>query len=208
MSSVGLYRRYVLPRVIDLAMRDKAAAARRAALIPQAAGVVLEVGIGSGLNLPFYTSAVGRLHGVDPSPELLAMARRKIALVPFPVELECQSAEQLRVDSGSIDTVVTTWTLCSIPNPVEALREMQRVLRPGGRLLFVEHGRSPDPGVRAWQRRLNPLWRRVAGGCHLDRKIDELIRSAGLGIDRLEMSYLPGPRLMTYTYEGSARAGR
>jgi len=201
---MGLYGRYILPRVIDGAMQDEAAAARRSAIIPKAFGSVLEVGIGSGLNLPYYTSSVKRLQGVDPSPELLAMARRRIARVPFPVELECQSAERLRVDSGSIDTVVTTWTLCSIPNPLEALREMRRVLRPNGRLLFVEHGQSPDPGVRAWQRRLNPLWRRIAGGCHLDRKVDELIRSAGLDIDQMKTAYLPGPRLMTYTYEGSA----
>jgi SAM-dependent methyltransferase len=202
---MGLYRRFVLPRVIDLAMRDRRAMDRRSGLIPKATGSVLEVGIGSGLNLPYYTPAVTRLQGVDPSPELLAMARSKIAHVPFPVELECQSAERLQVDTGSVDTVVTTWTLCSIPDPLEALREMKRVLRAGGRLLFVEHGQSPDPGVRAWQRRLNPLWRRIAGGCHLDRKVDDLIRSAGLSIDYMKAAYLPGPRPMTYTYEGSAR---
>lgn len=114
-TNMDIYRRFVLPRLIDLAMQDKAAATRRSELVPRATGSVLEVGIGSGLNLPFYSSAVTHLHGVDPSPELLSMARKKIARVPFPVELACQSAEQLRVDPGSIDTVVTTWTLCSIP---------------------------------------------------------------------------------------------
>jgi ubiquinone/menaquinone biosynthesis C-methylase UbiE len=201
---MGLYRRLVLPRLIDLAMRDKAAAARRAALVPRAAGAVLEVGIGSGLNLPWYSSAVTHLRGVDPSAELLAMARRKVDRVAFPVELVRESAERLPVDSGSIDTVVTTWTLCSIPDPLKALQEMRRVLKPGGRLLFVEHGASPDATVRAWQRRINPIWRRVAGGCNVDRRIDELIRAAGFSLASLETTYLPGPRPLTYTYEGAA----
>src|SRR5262245_38211078 len=130
--SVSLYRKFILPGLINLAMQDKAAMARRAVLIPGATGSVLEVGVGSGLNLPFYLPAVRRLHGVDPSAELLAMTRRKIGLVPFPVELTCQSAERLPVDSGTVDTVVATWTLCSIPNPIDALCEMQRVLKPGG----------------------------------------------------------------------------
>jgi len=204
---MGLYRRFILPRIIDCVMKDEAAAARRSELIPQATGAVLEVGIGSGLNLPFYSSAVTRLHGVDASAPLLSMARKKIDRLSFPVELACQSAEQLPVDRESIDTVVTTWTLCSIADPLQALREMKRVLKPGGRLLFVEHGASPDAGVEAWQRRLNPLWRRMAGGCNLDRKIDALIGAAGFTIARLHTTYLPGPRPLTYTYEGSAGHG-
>lgn len=204
---MSIYRRFVLPKLIDLAMKDEAATTRRSALIPRATGSVLEVGIGSGLNLPFYSTAVTHLHGVDPSAELLSMARKKLDRVPFPVELTCQSAEQLRLDLASVDTVVTTWTLCSIPDPLQALREMKRVLRPGGRLLFVEHGVSPDPKVQAWQRRLNPFWRRIGGGCNLNRKIDELIRSAGWEVAELHTAYLPGPRPMTYTYEGSARPG-
>jgi len=201
---MGLYRRFVLPRLIDLAMKDKAAAARRLELIPRATGAVLEVGIGSGLNLPFYSSAVTHVHGIDASPDLLSMARGKIDRLSFHVELMCQSAEQLPMDRGSIDTVVTTWTLCSISDPLKALREMKRVLKQGGILLFVEHGASPDPRVAAWQRRINPLWSRVAGGCNVNRKIDELIRSAGFNIAQLQTTYLPGPRPMTYTYEGSA----
>ena len=185
-------------------MKNRAVAARRSAVIPRATGSVLEIGIGSGLNLRFYTPAVTRLRGVDPSAELLSMARRKVDRATFPVELICQSAEQLPVDSRSIDTVVMTWVLCSIPNPLEALREMKRALRPGGRLLFVEHGFSPDPRVQAWQRRINPMWRRIAGGCNVDRKIDELIRSAGFRFAELQTGYLPGPRSLTYTYEGSA----
>jgi len=207
---VGLYRRFVLPRLIDLAMKGDAPAERRSALIPMASGSVLEVGVGSGHNLPFYSEAVTRLQGVDPSAELLAMARQRLsrARASFPVELTCHSAERLPVDAASIDTVVTTWTLCSIPNPLGALREMRRVLKPGGRLLFVEHGLSPDAKVAAWQGRLTPMWRRLAGGCNLDRKIDALIESAGFGITQLETSYLQGPRPMTYTYEGVAAPAR
>lgn len=201
---MSFYARFVLPKFIDLAMRDKAAAARRSVLVPKATGSVLEIGIGSGLNLPFYTSAVTHVRGVDPSAELLAMARKKIDRVPFRVELVCESAERLSVNSGSIDTVVMTWVLCGIPNPLAALSEMRRVLKPEGRLLFVEHGRSPDPGVEAWQRRLNPFWKKFAGGCNLDRGIEELIRSAGFRITELQNTYLPGPRPMSYTYEGSA----
>lgn len=185
-------------------MKNAVTTARRAELIPRATGSVLEVGIGSGLNLPFYSSAVTDLHGVDPSAELLAMAQTKLDGVPFPVKLTCRSAETLGVDARSIDTVVTTWTLCSIPDPLGALREMKRVLKPDGRLLFVEHGWAPDAGVQAWQRRLNPMWRWVVGGCNLDRRIDELIRSAGFRIAQLHTSYLKGPRPMTYTYEGAA----
>jgi len=201
---MGFYSRFILPRLTDLSMRDKAAAERRSVLVPKATGSVLEVGIGSGLNLPFYSSAVTRLRGVDPSAELLSMARRKIPHVPFPVELVCESAERLSVDSGSIDTVVTTWVLCGIPNPVAALSEMRRVLKPEGRFLFVEHGSASDAGVQAWQRRLNPFWKKIAGGCNLDRRIEDLIRAAGFRITHLENMYLKGPRPMTYTYEGAA----
>ena len=201
---MGLYRRFVLPRILDLVMRNTDLTAHRAQLIPQATGSVLEIGIGSGLNLPFYSPAVTRLCGVDPSAELLAMTRRKIDRLSFPVELFCQTAEQLPLERGSIDSVVTTWVLCSIPDPLAALRELKRVLRPGGRLLFVEHGVSPDVGVQTWQHRLNPIWKRIAGGCHLDRRIEDLIRSAGFDIGQLRNTYLPGPRPMTYTYEGSA----
>jgi ubiquinone/menaquinone biosynthesis C-methylase UbiE len=201
---VGFYRRFILPRLIDAAMKDKEAAVRRAELVPRAAGSVLEIGIGSGLNLPYYSAAVTRLRGVDSSPEMLAMARKKIDQAKFPVELVCESAEALRVEAGSVDTIVMTWVLCSIPNPLRALHEMKRVLKPGGRLLFVEHGVSPDAKVRWWQRRLNPLWRRIGGGCNLDREIDALITTAGFRIDQMQNMYLPGPRPMSYMYEGSA----
>src|SRR2546427_13011603 len=202
---MGLYRKFILPRLIDVAMRRKEIAARRADLIPKACGAVLEIGIGSGLNLCFYPGTITRLAGVDPSAELLGMARRKLGGLPFPVELLCRSAEDLPFDDRSFDTAVMTWTLCSIPNPMRALAEVKRVLRPDGQLLFVEHGLSPDPKVQAWQQRLTPICKRVGGGCHPNRKIDDLVRPAGFDIVQLQTGYLPGPRPMTFPYQGIAR---
>jgi len=202
---MGLYSRYFLPRIIDLAMRNKETSRLRAEWIPHAQGEVLEVGIGSGLNLPFYSTEVSRVYGVDPSLELQRMARRRSLGAPVKVEFLSQSAEErLPLDDASIDTVVITWTLCSIPNVARALEEMRRVLRPGGRLLFVEHGRAPDDQVAAWQNRLTPIWKRIGGGCHLNRKIDDLLATAGFRIADLKTFYLPGPRPMTFTYQGSA----
>lgn len=177
----------------------------RAAHVPAAHGTVLEVGIGSGLNLPFYTSAVTRLYGVDPSSELLAMAKERAAAAPFPVELVNQDADRIPLADASVDTVVVTWSLCSIVNPSDALREMRRVLKPAGTLIFVEHGLSADTGVRKWQNRLTPWWRRFTGGCHLNRKMDDLVREAGFTIEDLRTEYVPGPRPMTFMYEGRAR---
>jgi SAM-dependent methyltransferase len=151
---MGLYQKFILPRLIDMAMRNKEVAARRAQLIPKASGVVLEVGIGSGLNLPFFPRTITHLAGVDPSAELLSLARRKLGGVSFPVALFCRSAEELPFHERSFDTVVLTWTLCSIADPTQALAEVKRVLKPDGRLLFVEHGLSSDAKVQKWQHRL------------------------------------------------------
>jgi len=203
---MGFYARWVLPRIIDLAMRNEETARLRAACIPSARGEVLEIGIGSGLNLPFYSSDVRRVIGVDPSPELHKMARSRAASLSIKVEFLLQSAEEsLPLDDGSIDTVVTTWSLCSIPHAVEALGRAKRVLKAGGRLIFIEHGLAPDPGVVVWQNRITPIWRRIGGGCRLNKKIDELVASAGFEIQELKTFYLPGPRPMTYTYQGWAR---
>jgi ubiquinone/menaquinone biosynthesis C-methylase UbiE len=203
---MGLYAKYVLPRIIDVAMRNRETARLRAEWVPQARGEVLEVGIGSGLNLPFYSPEVQCVHGVDPSIELQRMARKRATRGTMKVEFLSQSAEEpLPLASASIDTVLLTWTLCSITDAPAALQQMKRVLKPSGRLIFLEHGRAPDPGVVAWQDRLTPVWRHIAGGCHLNRKIDELITAAGFRIDELKTCYLPGPRPMTYTYQGFAR---
>jgi ubiquinone/menaquinone biosynthesis C-methylase UbiE len=202
---VSFYQRHVLPRLLHLAMRQAALRPFRQRVIGAAEGRVLEVGIGSGLNLPLYGEAVRTVIGLEPSPELLRMARDRAATAPVPVELLKASAEAVPLDTASIDTVVMTWTLCTIPDPHRALAELRRVLKPGGALLFVEHGRAPEPGVARWQDRLDPLWRRAAGGCHLNRKIDDLISGSGFRIDALTNARLPGPRTHTFLYEGRAR---
>jgi ubiquinone/menaquinone biosynthesis C-methylase UbiE len=203
---MGLYSQYVLPRIIDLAMRNKETARLREAWIPHARGEVLEVGIGSGLNLPFYSPEVQHVYGVDPSLELQRIARRRLPAGHIQIEFLPQSAEErLPLAEASIDTIVITWTLCSIPNAARALRQIKRVLKASGRLIFLEHGRAPDHGVAAWQDRLTPLWKRIAGGCHLNRKVDELITATGFQITELNTFYLPGPRPMTYTYQGFAQ---
>ncbi len=202
---MSLYQRHVLPRLLHLAMRQDMLLPFRQRVIGAAEGRVLEIGIGSGLNLPLYGPAVRSVIGLEPSPELLRMARERAAAAPVPVELLEASAETLPLDTESVDTVVTTWTLCTIPDAHRALAEVRRVLRPGGVLLFVEHGRAPEPGVARWQDRLDPLWSRVAGGCHLNRTIDGLISGSGFRIDTLANTRLPGPRTHTFLYEGRAR---
>lgn len=204
-AGAGFYERRILPRLLDFAMRGKEATRFRALLVPQARGATLEVGVGSGLNLPFYGERVDRLVGVDPSEALLRMARKRARGAVVPVELMADSGEALSLADASVDTVVFTFALCTIPDPGKALREARRVLKPSGELLFAEHGLAPDEGVRRWQRRLNPLWRRVAGGCNLDRKVDELIAAAGFRLAGLETEYAKGPRLMSYVYLGRAR---
>lgn len=201
---MGFYRKVVLPRLIELAMRNSQLGGYRQQTIGAARGHVLEIGVGSGMNLPIYGSAVDRVCGIDPSPELLDRARERAAAARVPVSLARGPAEQLPFRDAAFDTLVMTWTLCSIPNPSAALNEMRRVLKPGGRLLFVEHGLAPEPAIIRWQHRLTPCWRRIGGGCHLDRKMDDLIRDAGFRVDALETGYMKGPKPWTFMYLGSA----
>lgn len=202
---MSFYQRSVIPRLTHLAMRQKQLLPFRQQVIDVAEGRVLEIGIGSGLNFPFYGGAVTSVIGLEPSSELRSMARLRAEAAAVPITLLDASAETIPLDSGTIDTVVTTWTLCTIPNAARALGEMRRVLRPGGALLFVEHGRAPEPGVARWQDRLDPLWSRLAGGCHLNRKMDDLINGSGFRIEALENARIPGPRTHTYLYQGHAR---
>jgi len=203
---MGFYAKHILPYLIDLAMRNKERARLRAAWIPRARGEVVEIGVGSGLNLPLYSSEVRHIYGVDPSIELQRMARQRAVAGLDKVEFLTQSAEEtLPLASACIDTVVVTWTVCSIPNAAAALQEMRRVLKASGRLIFVEHGRAPDPAVAVWQDRLTPIWKRISGGCHLNRRIDKLIMEAGFQISELKTCYLAGPRTVTYTYQGVAQ---
>jgi ubiquinone/menaquinone biosynthesis C-methylase UbiE len=202
---MGLYNDYILPHVINLSMRNSELLTYRRRLLSRAQGRALEIGIGSGLNLPHYSPSVEEIVGLEPSSRLLAMARRSAGSCKLPVTLIPGRAEAIPVDSQSFDTVVTTWTLCSIPDAMEALREMRRVLKPDGQLLFVEHGLAPEANVRRWQHRLTPLWTKIGGGCHLNRAIRALIEGAGFEITKLETGYAKGPKPMTFLYEGCAR---
>lgn len=206
-GELEFYRRLVLPRLIHLGMRQKQLAPLREHLVAGARGRVLEIGIGSGLNLPFYPREVELLLGLDPSRELLQIAKRHSSWVHFPVELSEGRAEDIPLDDGAVDHVVMSWALCSVTDPLRVLSEIRRVLRPGGSLLFVEHGRATEPGVQRWQDRLTPVWRRVAGGCHLNRPIVRLIADSGLRIAELETGHLVrGPRFATFHYRGRAVA--
>jgi ubiquinone/menaquinone biosynthesis C-methylase UbiE len=202
---MGFYQNQIVPLLINLTMRQRNLTAYRSRVVSSAEGQVLEIGIGSGLNLPFYTRNVRQVIGLDPSPKLLSMARGNLRPGLSPVEFVEGSAEAIPLETESIDTVVMTWTLCSIPDAGRALREMSRVLKPTGRLLFVEHGRAPDPNVLWWQDHMTPVWKRLGGGCHLNRAIKLLIEEAAFQFERFETGYMVGPKPMTFMYEGSAR---
>jgi ubiquinone/menaquinone biosynthesis C-methylase UbiE len=201
---MGFYQQWILPALIDLSMRNKRLRPFRERVAGAAEGRVLDVGVGSGLNLPFYARQAREIFGLDPSARLLARARSKTQRMQIPVHLLAGSAECIPLAGLSVDTIVMTWTGCSIPAIGTALRDMRRVLKVGGRLLFVEHGRAPEPAVARWQDRLDPFWRRFAGGCHLNRKIDDLLSEAGFRVERLQTGYIPGPKIMTFMYEGAA----
>lgn len=202
---MGFYENCMLPYLVNLAMRNRRLIPYRERAISAAEGRVLEIGIGSGLNLPFYGATVGHVVGLDPSPRLLAMAQEGSRHSAIPIELVESGAEVIPLHDRSFDTVVTTWTLCSIPDASRALSEMRRVLKPGGRLLFVEHGRAPNRIVLRWQDRLTPIWKRLMGGCHLNREIAKLIEGAGFRLERLASGYMNSRNPMAFMYEGSAR---
>ena len=203
---MSLWQRHLLPYLIDHVMRSRRLDALRQQIAGKAHGRVLEIGIGSGLNLPFYGRKVEHLIGIDPSPELLKKAADRAQWLGFPVRFLLGSAEQLPLPDHSIDTVISSWTLCSIPRVEVALAEIARVLAPGGQFWFVEHGLSPDPRIAARQHAWTAVWRRLVGGCHLNRPIEALLRQAGLELDELQTGYLlPGPRPFTYHYVGCAR---
>ena len=203
---MGFYRDQILPRIINRFMDDEEFVAHRKPCLAGVSGVVLEVGFGSGLNLPHYPSEVRKLYALDPATVGRRLAAERIAASPFPVEFVGLYGEAIPLDDAVVDAAVSTWTLCSIPDPGKALREIRRVLRAGGRFHFVEHGRSPDAKVARWQDRLTPIQRVVGGGCHLNRKIDALVLEAGFEIERLENVYMKGPKIGTYLYKGVARS--
>lgn len=189
---MGFYDRFILPPLIDLACGARPIALQRAKVVPAATGVVLELGFGSGRNLPHYDrSKVTRLYALEPSPGMLVRARRKAAGADLPVEILPETAETLSLGPASVDTVVVTYSLCTIPDPVAALDRARRALKAGGRLLFCEHGRAPDAEIRRAQTRIEPIWKRISGGCHLTRDIPALIQDAGFHIQQMETMYLP-----------------
>jgi ubiquinone/menaquinone biosynthesis C-methylase UbiE len=200
---MGFYQRHVLPWLIDRGMRNSAMTKLRPRIPPLATGRVLEVGVGAGLNFPYYGRTVRHLFGLEPADPLRDAAAAAAESVPFPVTLIGAGAEAIPLESASVDTIVTTWTLCSIAGLEAALCEMRRVLKPQGRLLFMEHGAAPDPEVARTQQRLAPLLRAVAG-CNPDREIDRLIEGAGFAFNTIERGYLEGPRFLAYHYVGAA----
>jgi ubiquinone/menaquinone biosynthesis C-methylase UbiE len=205
---VSFYADRVLPRLTDRLLRGEPIERLRHQAAAGLVGEVLEVGFGSGRNVPHYPPSVTRVRAVDPATTGRELAAERVAQSPVPIEYVGLDGEDLPLPDASVDHVLTTWTLCTIPDVSRALGEVQRVLRPGGQLHFVEHGRAPDPAVVRWQERLNPLQRRVFGGCNLDRRIDELIRRAGLDITRLENGYLKRPKAFAYVYSGIATKPR
>jgi len=202
---MGFYRKHILPWALHFACGVKPIRYQRGKVIPLARGRVLEVGIGSGLNLPFYNAdKVERIIGLDPSDEMRRIAEKAANEIVIPVEFIGLSSEKIPLGQASVDTVVVTYTLCTIPNVVTALREMRRVLSPNGELIFTEHGLAPDVKVRRIQKRIEPVWKRLAGGCHLTRSIPDLIRSGGFRITNVETMYIPGWKPLCFNTWGVA----
>lgn len=205
-SAMNLYERYVLPRLVNCVCGSPAIERQRRLVVPRAKGRVLEIGFGSGLNLPHYDRAgVECVWGLEPSAPMRALAARRIATAGLDVRLLDSPGEDLPLPDHSVDSIVVTYSLCTIPDVMRALWQMRRVLRPGGAMLFSEHGAAPDAGVRRWQDRLDSVWGRVSGGCHLNREVSAMIDAAGFQLDWVESAYLPGtPRFAGYNTWGAA----
>jgi len=202
---MGLYEKYILPKVLHFACGMEPMMRQREKVVPQAEGHVLEVGIGSGLNLSYYeASRVTKVTGLDPSVEMSQMAQQAAGDAPVDVEFLNLPGDEIPLDDHSVDSIVVTYTLCTIPDAGAALSQMRRVLKPGGRMLVCEHGAAPDARVKRWQDRMDPLWGRLAGGCHLNRAIPDIIQDAGFAIERLETMYLAGWKPASFNYWGTA----
>lgn len=200
----SFYATRILPRIIDSACGQSAMTRLRSRYVSQAQGKVLEIGIGSGLNLPHYSSAVESITGVDPAEALTVKAASRAERILARVDVIGVSGEEIPVTSASFDTVVCTWTLCSIPHAEAAVSEMYRTLKPGGKLIFIEHGRSDDAKIQKWQRRLEPIWKVIGGGCHLTRRADDLVQGGGFDLLAFESGYQPGPKFASFMMHGLA----
>lgn len=203
---MGFYAKHVLPLCLDKACGIGPISKQRQKIVPFAEGVVLEVGIGSGQNLPFYDPIkVSRIIGVDPDDHIWKRSTKRRADCPIEIERIGLSGEDIPLEKNIADTVVVTYSLCTIPDPVKALNEMNRILKPGGQILFTEHGKAPDTNIHKWQNRIDPIWKKIAGGCHSGRDIPALFHEAGLTLETLEEMYIPGPKVLGYNYWGAAR---
>ncbi len=202
---MGFYERFILPCCLDMACGVKPITKQREKIVPHATGVVLEVGIGSGQNLPHYDPAkTTKIIGIDPDDHIWKRSSARREKCEIEIERIGLSGEEIPLDKDTVDTVVCTYTLCTIPDPVKALHEMRRVLKPSGKILFSEHGMAPDETVKRWQNRIDPIWKKIAGGCHSGRDIPGLFKAAGLKIHDLQQMYIPGPKALSYNYWGAA----
>lgn len=202
---MGLYSRWIFPRLCDWVMRQEGLSELRRALLSGVDGKVLEIGFGSGLNLPHYPERVRKITAVDPNPGMRAVARKRISASPIEIDHRIAGAARMPFADATFDSAVSSWTLCSIPDVDQALREIHRVLKPGGTFFFLEHGRSDEPAVQKWQDRLTPLNRKLADGCHLNREIASLIEKAGFNLARLDRFYMEkAPKILGSIYQGAA----
>ncbi len=203
---MSVYERYVLPHVINMACGTKPILKQREKVVPHAEGHILEIGMGSGINIPYYDAQkVKKVWGLEPSEGMRLKARKRVAAAPFELTWLGLSGEEIPLDTDSVDSIVLTYTLCTIPDAQKALQQMRRVLKPGGKLLFSEHGKAPDEAVHRWQNRVNSAWGRIAGGCHLNRDIPELLRAGGFTIKQMDSMYMPStPKIAGFTYWGYA----
>ncbi len=203
---MSFYDNHILPHVIDLACGSKPVLKQREKIVPQAEGRILEIGMGSGINIPFYDPAkVEKVWGLEPSEGMREKARPRVEAAPFELEWLGLPGEEIPLDNDSADTIVLTYTLCTIPDWRAAVEQMRRVLKPGGKLLFSEHGKAPDEAVRKWQDRINPVWKKIGGGCHLNRDIPKLLTEGGFDIKQLDSMYVPStPKVAGFTYWGYA----
>ena len=204
---MGFYNKHILPRCLDKACGIGPITKQREKIVPLAEGVVLEIGIGSGQNLPHYNAnKVSKIIGVDPDEHIWKYSEKRRAACPIEIERIGLSGEDIPLEKNTVDSVVVTYSLCTIPDPVKALNEMKRILKPGGKILFSEHGKAPDAKVHRWQNRIDPLWKKIAGGCHSGRDIPDLFRQANLKFEDLQELYIPGPKVLSYNYWGAAIA--
>ena len=204
---MGFYNKHILPRCLDKACGIGPITKQREKIVPLAEGVVLEIGIGSGQNLPHYNAnKVSKIIGVDPDEQIWKHSEKRRAACPIEIERIGLSGEDIPLEKNTVDSVVVTYSLCTIPDPVKALNEMKRILKPGGKILFSEHGKAPDGNVHRWQNRLDPVWKKIAGGCHSGRDIPALFRQANLKFEDLQELYIPGPKVLGYNYWGVAKA--